>query len=82
MIAPVQPTTEEAGVEADLAGELKYLKRDDDKAQADAALAQAKSQLKRYLADENLAQQRRDTAYTGLAVVFRGWELARYEAVA
>ena len=62
--------------------ELKYVKRDDDEAQADAALAEAKSQLRRYLADENLERQRGDIAYTGLAVVFRGWELARYEAVA
>ena len=62
--------------------ELKYVKRDDDEAQADAALAQAKSQLRRYLADENLERQRHDIAYTGLAVVFHGWELARYEAVA
>ena len=62
--------------------ELKYVKRDEDEIQADAALAEAKSQLKRYLADESLRQQRQDIAYTGLAVVFRGWELARCEAVA
>ena len=60
--------------------ELKYVKRDGDEAKVDAALAEAKSQLERYLADEKLARQ--DIAYTGLAVVFRGWELSRCEAVA
>ena len=35
----------------------------------------------RYLADDHLAQQRHAIEYTGLAIVFRGWELARREAV-
>jgi len=62
--------------------ELKYVKRDGDEAKVDAALAEAKSQLERYLADEKPVRQRQDIAYTGLAVVFRGWELSRCEAVA
>ena len=61
--------------------ELKYVKRDGDEAKVDAALADAKAQLARYLTDETLARQRHDLAYTGLAVVFRGWELAHCEAV-
>ena len=61
--------------------ELKYLKRGDDQAKVEAALADAKSQLQRYLADGNLERQRHDVAYTGLAVVFRGWELARSAAL-
>ena len=61
--------------------ELKYVKREDDEAKLDAALAEARSQLKRYLADDYLQAQGPDIAYTGLAVVFHGWELARCESV-
>ena len=61
--------------------ELKYVKRDDVEAKVDAAFAEAKSQLGRYLADDHLERQRHDIEYTGLAIVFRGWELARREAV-
>ena len=60
--------------------ELKYVKREDDEAKLDAALAEAKTQLKRYLADDYLQAQGPDIAYTGLAVVFHGWELARCES--
>ena len=38
-------------------------------------------QLRRYLADERLARQYPSVRFTGLALVFRGWELARCEAV-
>ena len=62
--------------------ELKYVKREEDEAKLDAALAEAKTQLKRYLADDYLQEQGPDIAYTGLAVVFHGWELARRESVA
>ena len=62
--------------------ELKYVKRDDDGAQLDAAMGAAEAQLRRYLADDYLQRQGPDIAYTGLAVAFRGWELARCEAVA
>ena len=61
--------------------ELKYVKRDEDEARLDAALADAKLQLRQYLADEGLRRQRPDVTYTGLAVTFHGWELARCEAV-
>ena len=61
--------------------ELKYVKRQDDEAKLDAALAEATAQLERYLADDQLQRQAPDIAYTGLAVAFHGWELARYEAV-
>ena len=60
--------------------ELKYVRRDDE-AQLDAAVDGAKSQLERYLADEQLARQRPEVVYTGLAVAFHGWDLARCEAV-
>ncbi len=61
--------------------ELKYVKRKDDVAKLDAALAEATAQLERYLADDYLQRQAPEVAYTGIAVVFHGWELARREAV-
>ena len=62
--------------------ELKYVKRKDDAAKLDTALAEATAQLERYLADDHLQRQAPEIAYTGIAVVFHGWELARHEAVA
>ena len=61
--------------------ELKYVKRKDDVAKLDAALAEATAQLERYLTDDYLQRQAPEVAYTGIAVVFHGWELARSEAV-
>ena len=61
--------------------ELKYLKREEDEAKLDAAVADAKAQLARCLADDYLQAQGPDVAYTGLAIAFHGWELARCEAV-
>ena len=60
--------------------EIKYLKREEDEARLDAAVADAKAQLARYLADDYLQAQGPDVVYTGLAVAFHGWELARCEA--
>ena len=62
--------------------ELKYLKRGDDgEALAHAALEQAKDQLRGYLADERLERQHPSVRFTGVALVFRGWELVGAEAV-
>ena len=62
--------------------ELKYLSRGPETekrvpAVTDAAVAQ----LRGYLADGRLARQYRDVEFTGLALVFRGWELVCSEAV-
>jgi len=46
-----------------------------------AAASEATAQLRRYLADERLARQYPGVRFTGLAVVFHGWELAYCEAV-
>ena len=63
--------------------ELKYLKRGDGgPGPADSALAAAKAQLRGYLADERLARQHPSVEFTGIALVFRGWELVGAEAVA
>ena len=62
--------------------ELKYVKREDDEAKLDAAMAEATAQLARYLADDYLQAQGPNVTYTGLAVAFHGWELVRCEAVA
>ena len=64
--------------------ELKYLKRSEsaDEAGVAAAVSDATEQLRRYLADERLARQFSGVRFTGLAVVFHGWELAHCEAVA
>ena len=63
--------------------ELKYLKRGEEAAGArvETAVGAAAAQLRRYLADEGLARQYPDVQFTGLAVVFHGWEMARCEAV-
>ena len=63
--------------------ELKYLKRGDPASEvrvADAA-REAVDQLQRYLADERLARQYPSVRFTGLAVVFHGWQLLHTEAV-
>ena len=63
--------------------ELKYLKRSErpDAAGVAAAVSDATTQLVRYLADERLARQFPGVRFTGLAVVFHGWELAYCDAV-
>ena len=62
--------------------ELKYLKRDrDGEALMRSVLDAAKEQLRGYLADERLARQHPSVRFTGLALVFRGWELVAAEAV-
>ena len=62
--------------------ELKYLGRDPaTKARVPAVAEQATGQLRRYLADERLARQYPGAVFTGLALVFRGWELAHREEV-
>ena len=57
--------------------ELKYLARGEpaDEARVAAAAGQATAQLRRYLADERLARQFPEVRFTGLAVVFHGWEM-------
>ena len=57
--------------------ELKYLKRSDDAGEAAvaAAVRKAAAQLRRYLADERLARRYPTVRFTGLAVVFHGWEM-------
>ena len=64
--------------------ELKYLKRGegDAGARVETAVREAAAQLRRYLADERLARQYPEARFTGLAVVFHGWEMTRCEAVA
>ena len=62
--------------------ELKYLKRDQgSEALAQSALEEAKDQLRGYLADERLARQHPSIRFTGIALVFRGWELVGAEPV-
>ncbi len=61
--------------------ELKYVRRDAEPqvaAQAQAAVGQ----LRGYLADGRLARRFPDAEFTGLALVFRGWELAHAEQLA
>ena len=62
--------------------EIKYLKRDQEsEALAQSALAEAKDQLRGYLVDERLARQHPSVRFTGIALVFRGWELVGAEPV-
>ncbi len=64
--------------------ELKYLKRGEDasKAKVQAVVEDAHNQLRRYLADDRLAQAYPSAQFTGLAVVFHGWEMVSCQAVA
>ena len=57
--------------------ELKYLKRSKDAGEANLqpAVAKAEGQLRRYLADERLGRQYLSVRFTGLVVVFHGWEM-------
>ena len=64
--------------------ELKYLGRGEsvEPGRVAAAAGAASAQLERYLADERLARQFPGVRFTGLAVVFHGWELVFFDAVA
>ena len=62
--------------------ELKYLRRDPQaEAQVRVKAAEAVAQLRRYQADGRLARRYPDAEFRGLALVFRGWELAHVEEV-
>ena len=64
--------------------ELKYFKRGEDasKAKVQAVVENAHDQLRRYLADDRLAQAYPSAQFTGLAVVFHGWEMVSCQATA
>ena len=64
--------------------ELKYLARGEpaDEERVATAAGDATAQLRRYLADERLARQFPAVRFTGLAVVFHGWEMVFSDAVA
>ena len=61
--------------------ELKYLKRDRGRGAGAFRPRRAKDQLRGYLGDERLAQQHPSIQFTGIALVFRGWELVAAEAI-
>ena len=62
--------------------ELKYLGRGPEtEGRVPTVTDAAVGQLRGYLTDGRLARQYRDVEFTGLALVFRGWELVRSEAV-
>ena len=63
--------------------EVKYLKRGEDagKTKVQAVVREAEGQLRRYLADERLGRQYLSARFTGLVVVFHGWEMVRYGTV-
>ena len=62
--------------------ELKYLSRGREPEARVAAVADAAvAQLRGYLADGRLARQYPDVEFKGVALVFRGWELAHSEQV-
>ena len=65
--------------------ELKYLKRGSgaaDEGRVAAAVREAGEQLARYVTDERLARQYPGVRFTGLVVVFHGWEMVFCDMVA
>ena len=62
--------------------ELKYLKRGEPATEARVAAAarEAVEQLQRYVADQRLARQYPSIRFTGLALVFHGWQLVHAAA--
>ena len=64
--------------------ELKYLKLSEAGGETVvASLArEAAGQLRRYLADARLARQHPGVGFTGIVLVFHGWEMVHCEAVA
>ena len=63
--------------------ELKYLKRGEDAGEdkVQAVAEAAEGQLRRYLTDELLGRAYPTVKFTGLVVVFHGWELVRCDAL-
>ena len=63
--------------------ELKYRARSEsaDQAAVTSVVEEAQTQLLRYLADERLARQFPGVRFTGLIVVFHGWEMVYCDAV-
>ena len=62
----------------------KYLSRSEsaERGRVAASAREATAQLQRYLADERLARQSPGVRFTGLALVFHGWEMVFCDAVA
>ncbi len=63
--------------------ELKYLKRGESASVSGVAATarNAEAQLRQYLADERLARQYPSVDFTGVVIVFRGWEMVHCDAV-
>ena len=61
--------------------ELKYLPRGASEAEVAAKTAAAEEQARRYLGDRRLARRNPEAEFTGLALVFCGWELVHADAV-
>ena len=63
--------------------ELKYRRRSEaiDQPAVATAAEEARAQLTRYLADDRLARQFSGMRFTGLIVVFHGWEMVFCDAV-
>ncbi|MDE0025201.1 MAG: AAA family ATPase [Spirochaetaceae bacterium] len=81
MLVPLE--TRYPGMRHGFVIELKYLSRaPETEARVTATAAEAVSQLRGYLADERLARQHPDVEFTGVALVFRGWEMVYGEEVA
>ena len=61
--------------------ELKYLRRGATQERVAATAAAAETQARRYLGDRRLAQRYPEAVFTGLALVFCGWEMVHAAAV-
>ena len=63
--------------------EIKYVKRGEssEETRVAAAVRDAETQLRQYLSDAPLARQYPTVTFTGLAIVFHGWEMVRCVAL-
>ncbi len=63
--------------------ELKYCPKSSNEKDIDDLLAEARTQLPKYINDNGLQTTAKDKGWTlqGIIMVFNGWELARYEVV-
>ena len=75
VLEPRRASYPDAGMRYGYVIELKYLRRGATQERVAAMAAAAEEQVRRYLGDGRLALRHPEAEFTGLALVFCGWEL-------